>query len=57
MTERPDFGYVCLRDGTRIRPRSVLTTEETGGGMVMVQEEEDVRTPEMVVVSDGECYV
>ena len=54
----PDFGEVRLRDGTMVRPRSVLTTTETGQGLVSVVEQSiaDTVVPETLDITSGELY-
>jgi len=49
----PDFGEVRLRDGTMVRPRSVLTTTETGQGLVSVVEQSiaDTVVPETLDIT------
>ena len=59
VTEKPDFSYVCLRDGTVVYPRRVITDATTKPGIVDVQEEEFVQqefkdlTPENIDVTPG----
>ena len=53
--ELPDFTEVRLRDGTMVRPRSVLTTTESGQGMISVVEKSiaDTLVPERMDVTEG----
>lgn len=43
ISESPDFSYACLRDGTKVFPRSVLTSTASGPGLVLVKEHKIVR--------------
>ena len=54
----PDFGEVRLRDGTMVRPRSVLTTTETGQGLVSVVEQSfaDSVVPDSQDITAGKLY-
>jgi hypothetical protein len=38
----PDFSYVVLRDGVKIFPRSIMTTTESGLGLISVMEKDRV---------------
>ena len=55
VTELPQFSTVMLRDGTTVTPRSILTTTETGQGVVSVVDESVVETlvPDRVDVTQG----
>ena len=55
----PDLAEVKLRDGTRIRPRSILTTTETGQGVVSVVDKTiaDTVVPERVDITDGKLSI
>ena len=50
----PDFSEVKLRDGTTIRPKPVLTTTETGKGLVSVVDKTiaDTVVPERLDITD-----
>ena len=43
VTETIDFSQVRLRDGTMVTPRNILTTTESGQGVVSVYEQELVQ--------------
>lgn len=51
----PDFSEVRLRDGLVIKPRAVLTTTETGQGLVSVVDQAivDSLLPQKVDVTAG----
>lgn len=51
VTDMPDFSYVVLRDGTRVTPRSVMTTTETGQGIINVLEQQQIEQV-LVVTQD-----
>ena len=59
VTEFPVFNKVMLRDGTQVTPRCVLTTTETGQGLVSVMEADVVDSviPSRIDVTQGRCIV
>ena len=56
VTTMPDFSYCHLMDGTRVYPKMIITTKESGSGKVKVRMQGQVQEPQHMDLSETGSY-